>query len=394
MSIRVTKPAFNLREKLSELDRPVGTHGSQIMKSNTISETADLVGVNRKNMVINGDFRVNQRGGSRTYGASATGYHFDMWYFHNGTNGTYIASVSSAAPSPPVQTPHYLVLDCTATDTSIGTSQYASITYAVEGYNAQQAMWGTPYAKPLTMSFYHRHTAAGVYSGVVRNASANFNYVFEYEQSSKDAWEKAVIHIKPEGTQAYNATNGKAFSFTFSMADNTYMNQTVGQWFSGTYYHASNRQTNFLNSTNNFMRFAAVQLEVGSDATPFEQRSYGEELALCKRYYQVLVDQADTSSHKSYAIACCFSGTSLHHTHLLSPEMRTTPTLDYTTGSGYYAAFQNGTSDTFDSMSLVGNSHINAVDIMVSSGLSVAQSAAALMRTQNGASRIAFTAEM
>ena len=285
MAIRVTKPEFNLREKLTELDRPVGTHGSQIMKSNTISETADLVGVNRKNMVINGDFRVNQRGGTKTYGASVTGYHIDQWYFHNGTNGTYTASVSSAAPSPSVQTPQYLVLDCTASDTSIGTNQYASITYSVEGYNAQQAMWGTPYAKPLTLSFYHRHTATGVYSGVIRNASANFNYVFEYEQSSKDAWEKAVIHIKPEGTQAYNATNGKVFSFTFSMADNTYMSETVGQWFSGTYYHASNRQTNFFNSTNNFMRFAAVQLEVGSDATPFEQRSYGEELALCQRYY-------------------------------------------------------------------------------------------------------------
>ena len=287
MVIRVTKPAFNLREKLSELDLPVGTHGSQIMKSNTISETAKLVGADRKNIIINGDFRVNQRGGTKTYGASVTGYHIDQWYFHNGTNGTYIASVSSAAPSPSVQTPHYLVLDCTAADTSIGTNQYASITYGVEGYNAQQTMWGTPYAKPLTLSFYHRHTATGVYSGVVRNASANFNYVFEYEQSSKDAWEKAVIHIKPEGTQAYNATNGKAFSFTFSMADNTYMSETIGQWFSGTYYHASNRQTNFFNSTNNFMRFAAVQLEVGSDATPFEQCSYGEQLSLCQRYFAV-----------------------------------------------------------------------------------------------------------
>ena len=285
MTVRVTKPAFNLREKLSELDLPVGTHGSQIMKSNTISETAKLVGADRKNIIINGDFRVNQRGGTKTYGASVTGYHIDQWYLHNGTNGTYTASVSSAAPSPPVETPNYLVLDCTATDTSIGTNQYASMTYGVEGYNAQQTMWGTPYAKPLTLSFYHRHTATGVYSGVVRNASANFNYVFEYEQSSKDAWEKAVIHIKPEGTQAYNATNGKAFSFTFSMADNTYMAETVGQWFSGTYYHASNRQTNFFNSTNNFMRFAAVQLEVGSDATPFEQRYYGEQLALCQRYY-------------------------------------------------------------------------------------------------------------
>ncbi len=330
MVIRVTKPAFNLREKLSELDLPVGTHGSQIMKSNTISETADLVGVNRKNIVINGDFRVNQRGGTKTYGASVTGYHIDQWYFHNGTNGTYTASVSSAAPSPSVQTPHYLVLDCTAADTSIGTNQYASITYGVEGYNAQQTMWGTPYAKPLTLSFYHRHTATGVYSGVVRNASANFNYVFEYEQSSKDAWEKAVIHIKPEGTQSYTATTGKAFSFTFSMADNTYMSETVGQWFSGTYYHASNRQTNFFNSTNNFMRFAAVQLEVGSDATPFEQRSYGEELALCQRYYQ----QIGPASSARYVLFGAGNGNArIRGIRQLVPEMRAAPTANHDTSS-------------------------------------------------------------
>ena len=327
MAIRVTKPEFNLREKLTELDRPVGTHGSQIMKSNTISETADLVGVNRKNMVINGDFRVNQRGGTKTYGASVTGYHIDQWYFHNGTNGTYTASVSSAAPSPSVQTPQYLVLDCTASDTSIGTNQYASITYSVEGYNAQQTMWGTPYAKPLTLSFYHRHTATGVYSGVIRNASANFNYVFEYEQSSKDAWEKAVIHIKPEGTQAYNATNGKVFSFTFSMADNTYMSETVGQWFSGTYYHASNRQTNFFNSTNNFMRFAAVQLEVGSDATPFEQRSYGEELALCYRYFRRFDSAGGGDEYTGYGVGVPNAGSRMLWTRAFDVPMRTEPTI-------------------------------------------------------------------
>ena len=89
MSVRVSKPAFNLREKLSELDIPVGTHGSQIMKSRSISETANLAGVNRRNILINGDFRIHQRGGSKTYGASATGYHVDQWYFHNGTNGTF-----------------------------------------------------------------------------------------------------------------------------------------------------------------------------------------------------------------------------------------------------------------------------------------------------------------
>ena len=110
MVIRVSKPEFNLREKLTELDHPVGTHGSQIMKSRTISETANLVGVNRKNLLINGDFRVNQRGGTRTLGANNNnGYGVDQWYFHNNTNGTYTASVSSASPNPP-EVYHYLEL--------------------------------------------------------------------------------------------------------------------------------------------------------------------------------------------------------------------------------------------------------------------------------------------
>ena len=137
-----------------------------------------------------------------------------------------------------------------------------------------------------------------------------------------------------------------------------------------------------------------LQIEVGPVVTPFEHRSFGDELQRCRRYYQVLVDQADTSSEKSFAIACAYSSTSMHSTHLLSPEMRTVPTLDYTTGSSYYRAFNNGTSDYFDQFTLVGNSHVNAVDLMVSSALSVTQGAAVLIRTSNNSSRIAFTAEL
>ena len=74
--------------------------------------------------------------------------------------------------------------------------------------------------------------------------------------------------------------------------------------------------------------------------------------------------------------------------------MRTTPTIDYTTGSDYYKAFANNTSDFYDSMALVGNSHPHAADLMVSSGLSVTQGNAVLLRTQNAASKIAFQAEL
>ena len=337
MVIRVSKPEFNLREKLTELDHPVGTHGSQIMKSRTISETANLVGVNRKNLLINGDFRINQRGGTKSYTTNTNGYHMDMWFFHNSTNGTFTAKVSSAAPNPP-EVYHYLELECTAVDHSLTSGQYASITTNIEGYNFQQSMFGTPHAKPLTLSFYHRHTVPGVYSGVLRTAAANFNYVFEYEQSTGDAWEKAVVHIKPEGTQAYALGTGKALSLTFSMGDVTHLNDWVGQWFSHTYAHGSDRQINLFEDTSHKMRFSAVQLEVGSDATPFEQRSYEEELALCQRYYM----KRNLYGNCSTGFSQSGGGYNSHLMNIPLPvKMRTTPTVTFDNGT-QSGAFQPG----------------------------------------------------
>ena len=342
MVIRVSKPEFNLREKLTELDHPVGTHGSQIMKSRTISETANLVGVNRKNLLINGDFRINQRGGTKSYTTNTNGYHMDMWFFHNSTNGTFTAKVSSAAPNPP-EVYHYLELECTAVDHSLTSGQYASITTNIEGYNFQQSMFGTPHAKPLTLSFYHRHTVPGVYSGVLRTAAANFNYVFEYEQSTGDAWEKAVVHIKPEGTQSYALGTGKALSLTFSMGDVTHLNDWVGSWFSHTYAHGSDRQINLFEDTSHKMRFSAVQLEVGSDATPFEQRSYEEELALCQRYYM----KRNLYGNCSTGFSQSGGGYNSHLMNIPLPcKMRVTPTVTFVNGT-QSGAFQPG-GDTAD----------------------------------------------
>ena len=339
MVVRVSKPAFNLREKLTELDHPVGTHGSQIMKSRTISETANLVGVNRKNLLINGDFRINQRGGTGTYTTNTNGYHMDMWFFHNSTNGTFTTKVSSAAPNPP-EVYHYLELECTAVDHSLTSGQYASITTNIEGYNFQQSMFGTPHAKPLTLSFYHRHTVPGVYSGVLRTAAANFNYVFEYEQSTGDAWEKAVIHIKPEGTQAYALGTGKALSLTFSMGDVTHLNDWVGQWFAHTYAHGSDRQINLFEDTSHKMRFSAIQLEVGSDATPFEQRSYEEELALCQRYYWQINDN-------EYRRICGYKrhDSNVHYEIQCPVPMRAAPSPTLSDG-GLFTNFQGTFSAT------------------------------------------------
>ena len=61
MTVRVSKPEFNLREKLSELDKPVGLKGSELLKSETAQDARNLVSAGRKNIIINGDFRIAQR---------------------------------------------------------------------------------------------------------------------------------------------------------------------------------------------------------------------------------------------------------------------------------------------------------------------------------------------
>ena len=73
MTIRVSKPEFNLREKLTELDKPTGLKGTELMRSETTQEARDLVGAGRRNKIINGAMQVSQRGTSES-GVTSSGF--------------------------------------------------------------------------------------------------------------------------------------------------------------------------------------------------------------------------------------------------------------------------------------------------------------------------------
>ena len=251
----------------------------------------------------------------------------------------------------------------------------------------------------LTMSFWVKSSVAqNFYIQLIAYDNATYNYTFETGSLSADTWTKVTHSIPGNSNIRFDNDNGNGLEiglYQFQGTDRTASDFALNTWAAYASGSQSPDMTSTWYTTNDATwEITGIQLEVGSVATPFEHRSFGDELQLCRRYYQVLVDQAGTSSQKSFAIACAYSSSSMHSTHLLSPEMRTTPTLDYTTGSNYYKAFYNGTSDFFDEFTLVGNSHVNAVDLMVSSGLSVTQGNAVLIRTQNAASKIAFTAEL
>ena len=333
MTLRVEKPAFNLREKLSEIDHPVGVHGSQLMRSESIKESFNTLGAGRKNLMMNADFRINQRNYSnKAFSSAQNGWGFDRWYFHEGTNGSFKISTKTAAPSPP-ETTTYLELEITSTDTSLASNQYSNISQNIEGNVFQPAMFGTRHARPLTLSFWHRHSIAGTYGGVCRDSNSDLNYVWSYTQSMADRWEKAVIPIKPNIANAWPIGTDASFRLAWSIGNgSSHLSNNLLNWFSGTYYHTCTNQINMYTLNNSKFRLAAVQLEVGNQATPFDYRTYAEELAMCQRYFWKPTGTHLNLNMWSHGVADT-SGIKIQSYPWPVP-MRVTPSLSYDDNAG------------------------------------------------------------
>ena len=161
MTVRVSKPVLNIREKLSELDNPVGNHGSQLMKSADAAESFSLVRAGRKNMIHNGDQRIWQRYTTKQ-SAAGTSLIFisDRWMFEEGC-GELVATVSRSTDTPSGEGFQYSSqINVDTVESAIGTGDFAQYMYFVEGQDIVHLEWGTRYAKPVTLSFWFKTTVS------------------------------------------------------------------------------------------------------------------------------------------------------------------------------------------------------------------------------------------
>ena len=287
MTVRVEKAAFNLRDKLSKLELPVGVHGSQILKSETPQDTFNIVSAGRKNMIINGDMRVSQRYSSaQTIAGGANRYFLDRWLSRNDTSATVAQSHSAESPDG-----HYrsLRLECSAADTSMGSTQYCRIQQYIEGYNLLLD-WGMGANRDFaTISFWVQSSVPGIYSVSIEDGDASTFCINEYQINRPNVWEWKTVTVPPplNGDFAAKGTNaGMRVTFTLSTATQykTTADQ-LGRWdSSGDYDMAGPNQVNFVGQTGNFY-ITGVQLERGKVATPFEYMRWPDTLALCQRYF-------------------------------------------------------------------------------------------------------------
>ena len=287
MTVRVNKPSFNIREKLSELGRKFGLKGSELAAAETVQEAREIVSAGRRNKVINGAMQFSQRTTSESgLSSSNTVRVLDRFQVRINSTGTW--TVSQSTQSPPGFA-HSMRWQCTTADASLGASDFMYMAHRFEGKDVQDLAKGTSSAKPVTVSFWVRSTVTGSYSFRLVDNQNNRQIGQNYTVNQADTWEHKTMTFAGDTTGALANDNSNRLSMLWWLAVGS--NRTSGaiptSWETMTTADEAAGQTaNIASSTSNNFFITGIQLEVGRNATEFEHRSYGEELALCQRYYQ------------------------------------------------------------------------------------------------------------
>jgi hypothetical protein len=189
----------------------------------------------------------------------------------------------------PVGFANCMKLDCTTADASIAAAEYTLIVQKFEGQDLQSIGKGVAGAKEITVSFYVKANAAFTF-GVELEDLDNTRQITKLFDTTT-GWVRHEFTFPADvddGSSPFDDDNAHSFSLNFWIHGGaTYTGGTLN-----TASFANTTQANraagidsFFSSTDNNFFITGVQLEVGSVATPFEHRSFGEELALCQRYF-------------------------------------------------------------------------------------------------------------
>lgn len=292
--------------------------------SGTLATTAQA-SIGTKNLIINGNMQIAQRG---TSFANANGYTLDRWRYVRNTSGVVTVTQDTDTPSGQGFSKS-LKIAVTTADTSIGASEYGLLTYFMEGQNLQHLKYGTSNAEKITLSFWVKSNKTGTYCVAAQKLdTTRYDYVTEYTINSANTWEKKTITIAPDSNiQASGGVidddNGIGLSLVFALADGTDRQGTNETWNTSVPATSTSNQVNFLDSTSNYINITAVQLEVGENATPFENRMYSQELAMCQRYCYV-----DTGAN-CFVAGAAGTSTNMFIKYVLPSPMRATPTLSF-----------------------------------------------------------------
>jgi hypothetical protein len=302
----------------------------------TVPKVTDQV-LTHRNLVINGAMQVVQRGTVATGGS--TGLHYggpDRWrMYQENTAAAYTLSQDTNVPSGQGFAYSYKI-DVTTADATVDAADRADFLYRFEGQDLQQIAKGTSGAKAMTLSFWVSSPKTGVHTVEFFDNDNARQISKTYTINSANTWEYKVVTFPADTTGAFDNDNALSLQVGWwLMAGSNFTGGTFNSsaWASNTNANrVSPNQVNVMDSTSNNFYLTGFQLEVGEVATPFEHRSYGDELAACQRYYQ-----KPGADYDFIWAGDCTNGQTYYLRWTIPVTMRATPTLTLLTA--YYSKF-------------------------------------------------------
>ena len=258
---------------------------------NITSSTGGVISPNitsLRNRIINGAMVIDQRhsGASVTPSTASTTYIVDRFAFQCGLGSKMTAGQNLNSVTPPTGFNYYLGHQTTSAY-SIGASDLFFSWQAIENFNWMDLAWGTANPQSVTLSFWVYSSLTGAFGGSLQNYTDTRSYPFTYSISSVNTWTKISITIPGDTNTAWSTIasgNAGSAQLNFGMGVGSTYSGTAGAWASGNYISATGA-TSVVGTANATFYITGVQLEVGAQATSFDFRPYGTELALCQRYY-------------------------------------------------------------------------------------------------------------
>jgi len=311
----------------------------------------------RRNIVYNGAMKVAQRGTSVAW--AANGYlALDRYSITNtATAGRF--TMKQTADGPPGFA-NCLELDVTTADTSIAAGENLILNQEFEGQDLQQLKKGTGSAEIITISFYVKGNGNATY--MCELFDRDNTRLLHNQFAVTSSWNRIELSITADTTGAFDDDNAKSLTLSFWLhagTDFTSGTYTANTWAGKVNANRAVGISSLYSSTDNYFRITGIQMEIGSTATEFEHRTFGDELASCQRYLQSSWSQgsaigstvSSTANSVQQSWGSSNSGGIAGQAFVLPVTMRAIPTLvtfDMALNTGKVTAMNAGAGETND----------------------------------------------
>tara|TARA_R100000278_G_scaffold77837_1_gene60459 strand:+ start:773 stop:1876 length:1104 start_codon:yes stop_codon:yes gene_type:complete len=250
--------------------------------------------LSNRNIIINGAAQIAQRGTSGTASPTFAVDRFPCYHYNVDEALTYAQDDVASGTTPYTLGFRKCIKITNGNQTSgpQGDGYAGWIQHRIEAQNIAQSGWNyTSASSYITLSFWVKSSVAQDFKGYLRSQDGtNQMYPFATGSLSADTWTKVTKTIPGNSNIQIDNNNEHGFQINFvPFIGTNYTDNSCTENAWAAYVSASRLKdvtTTWYNTNDATLEITGLQLEVGSVATDFEHRSYGQELALCQRYYE------------------------------------------------------------------------------------------------------------